>query len=273
MPNLPFWRRHSDQTDAEQLDELLDAGPFDAAANPEWQSVSDVLRSAAAATEPSELAGEAATGCLGPPPAGTRGHPTPSTPTHREVQDSDCKPVLESAPGTDRGRLSRWRGHAHRRSYGRVRVRPACSDPIVCPHHHRRTQAFRPQGEWFRRRRCPVEALPDAERQRQPLSAAVGIGLSKRVRNSQRNLDRIGDPIAVAVEVQAPRSRPDATRRSQALVDYRLCQSYTASHQVRQDARPQGARHLGEGRGGSQRRSPPTALHFRCRRTRAWPSQ
>ncbi|HZV26669.1 MAG TPA: hypothetical protein VFG00_10295 [Acidothermaceae bacterium] len=61
MPNLPFWRRHSDQTDAEQLDQLLDAGQFDAAANPEWQSVSDVLRSAAAAAEPSELAGETAT--------------------------------------------------------------------------------------------------------------------------------------------------------------------------------------------------------------------
>ncbi len=60
MPNLPFWRRQNDQTDAEQLDELLDAGPIGAAANPEWQSVSDVLRSAAAATEPSELAGEAA---------------------------------------------------------------------------------------------------------------------------------------------------------------------------------------------------------------------
>jgi len=61
MPNLPFWRRHNDQADAEQLDQLLDASPFDAAANPEWQSVSDVLRSAAAAAEPSELAGEAAT--------------------------------------------------------------------------------------------------------------------------------------------------------------------------------------------------------------------
>ena len=61
MPNLPFWRRHNDQTDAEQLDQLLDAGQFDAAANPEWQSVSDVLRSAAAAAEPSELAGEMAT--------------------------------------------------------------------------------------------------------------------------------------------------------------------------------------------------------------------
>ena len=61
MPNLPFWRRHNDQTDAEQLDQLLDAGQFDAAANPEWQSVSDVLRSAAAAAEPSELAGETAT--------------------------------------------------------------------------------------------------------------------------------------------------------------------------------------------------------------------
>jgi hypothetical protein len=60
MPNLPFWRRHNDQTDAEQLDQLLDAGQFDAAANPEWQSVSDVLRSAAAAAEPAELAGEAA---------------------------------------------------------------------------------------------------------------------------------------------------------------------------------------------------------------------
>jgi hypothetical protein len=61
MPNLPFWRRYSDQADAEQLDQLLDAGQFDAAANPEWQSVSDVLRSAAAAAEPSELAGEMAT--------------------------------------------------------------------------------------------------------------------------------------------------------------------------------------------------------------------
>jgi hypothetical protein len=64
MPNLPFWRRHNDQTDAEQLDQLLDAGQFDmgaTVANPEWQSVSDVLRSAAAATEPSELAGETAT--------------------------------------------------------------------------------------------------------------------------------------------------------------------------------------------------------------------
>jgi hypothetical protein len=61
MPNLPFWRRQNDQTDAEQLDELLDAGAVGAAANPEWQSVSDVLRSAAAAAEPSELAGEAAT--------------------------------------------------------------------------------------------------------------------------------------------------------------------------------------------------------------------
>jgi hypothetical protein len=61
MPNLPFWRRHSDQADAEQLDQLLDASVLDAAANPEWQSVSDVLRSAAAAAEPSELAGETAT--------------------------------------------------------------------------------------------------------------------------------------------------------------------------------------------------------------------
>jgi hypothetical protein len=61
MPNLPFWRRHSDQADAEQLDQLLDASQFDVAANPEWQSVSDVLRSAAAAAEPSELAGETAT--------------------------------------------------------------------------------------------------------------------------------------------------------------------------------------------------------------------
>ena len=61
MPNLPFWRRHHDQADAEQLDQLLDAGQFDAAANPEWQSVSDVLRSAAAAAEPAELASEAAT--------------------------------------------------------------------------------------------------------------------------------------------------------------------------------------------------------------------
>jgi hypothetical protein len=61
MPNLPFWRRHNDQTDAEQLDQLLDAGQFDVAANPEWQSVSDVLRSAAAAAEPAELAGETAT--------------------------------------------------------------------------------------------------------------------------------------------------------------------------------------------------------------------
>ena len=64
MPNLPFWRRHNDQTDAEQLDQLLDAGQFDpsaSVANPEWQSVSDVLRSAAAAAEPAELAGETAT--------------------------------------------------------------------------------------------------------------------------------------------------------------------------------------------------------------------
>jgi hypothetical protein len=61
MPNLPFWRRHSDQADAEQLDELLDVSQFDAAANPEWQSVSDVLRSAAAAAKPSELASETAT--------------------------------------------------------------------------------------------------------------------------------------------------------------------------------------------------------------------
>ncbi len=60
MPNLPFWRRHNDQADAEQLDQLLDAGQFDAAANPEWQSVSDVLRSAAAAAEPAELASETA---------------------------------------------------------------------------------------------------------------------------------------------------------------------------------------------------------------------
>ena len=61
MPNLPFWRRHNDQADAEQLDQLLDAGQFEAAANPEWQSVSDVLRSAAAAAEPAELASETAT--------------------------------------------------------------------------------------------------------------------------------------------------------------------------------------------------------------------
>ena len=60
MPNLPFWRRQNDQADAEQLDQLLDAGSLDAAATPEWQSVSDVLRSAAAATEPTELAGETA---------------------------------------------------------------------------------------------------------------------------------------------------------------------------------------------------------------------
>jgi len=59
MPNLPFRRRHGDPADAPQLDELLDAGRLDANAAPEWQSVSDVLRSAAAATEPSELAGEA----------------------------------------------------------------------------------------------------------------------------------------------------------------------------------------------------------------------
>ena len=59
MPNFPFWRRHGDQADESQLDELL-AGSADAAPNPEWQSVSDVLRSAAAASEPSELAGEAA---------------------------------------------------------------------------------------------------------------------------------------------------------------------------------------------------------------------
>jgi hypothetical protein len=61
MPNVPFWRRHNDQANAEQLDQLLDAGQFDVVANPEWQSVSDVLRSAAAAAEPAELAGEAAT--------------------------------------------------------------------------------------------------------------------------------------------------------------------------------------------------------------------
>jgi hypothetical protein len=61
MPNLPFWRRHNDQADAEQLDQLLDAGQFDAAATPDWQSVSDVLRSAAAAAEPAELASETAT--------------------------------------------------------------------------------------------------------------------------------------------------------------------------------------------------------------------
>jgi hypothetical protein len=60
MPNLPFRRRHSDPADAPQLDELLDAGRPDANAAPEWQALSDVLRSAAAATEPSELAGEAA---------------------------------------------------------------------------------------------------------------------------------------------------------------------------------------------------------------------
>ena len=62
MPNLPFWRRHNDQADAEQLDQLLDAGPVRRCdvANPEWQSVSDVLRSAAAAAEPAELAGETA---------------------------------------------------------------------------------------------------------------------------------------------------------------------------------------------------------------------
>jgi hypothetical protein len=60
MPNLPFRRRHGDPADAPQLDELLDAGRLDASAAPEWQSVSDVLRSAAAAAEPSELAGEAA---------------------------------------------------------------------------------------------------------------------------------------------------------------------------------------------------------------------
>ena len=59
MPNFPFWRRHGDQADESQLDELL-AGSADAAPNPEWQSVSDVLRSAAAASEPSELADEAA---------------------------------------------------------------------------------------------------------------------------------------------------------------------------------------------------------------------
>jgi hypothetical protein len=56
MPNLPFRRRHGDPADAAQLDELLAAGQ----AAPEWQSVSDLLRSAAAAAEPSELAGEAA---------------------------------------------------------------------------------------------------------------------------------------------------------------------------------------------------------------------
>jgi hypothetical protein len=60
MPNLPFRRRHGDPADAPQLDELLDAGRLDVSAAPEWQSVSDVLRSAAAAAEPSELAGEAA---------------------------------------------------------------------------------------------------------------------------------------------------------------------------------------------------------------------
>jgi hypothetical protein len=60
MPNLPFRRRHGDPADAPQLDELLDAGRLDLSAAPEWQSVSDVLRSAAAAAEPSELAGEAA---------------------------------------------------------------------------------------------------------------------------------------------------------------------------------------------------------------------
>jgi hypothetical protein len=60
MPNLPFRRRHNDPADAPQLDELLDAGRLDANAAPEWQALSDVLRSAAAATEPSELAGEAA---------------------------------------------------------------------------------------------------------------------------------------------------------------------------------------------------------------------
>jgi hypothetical protein len=64
MPNLPFRRRHGDPADAPQLDELLDAGRLDAASYmapaPEWQSVSDLLRSAAAAAEPSELAGEAA---------------------------------------------------------------------------------------------------------------------------------------------------------------------------------------------------------------------
>jgi hypothetical protein len=63
MSNLPFRRRHGDPADAPQLDELLDAGRVDATGvvpAPEWQSVSDVLRSAAAATEPSELAGEAA---------------------------------------------------------------------------------------------------------------------------------------------------------------------------------------------------------------------
>ncbi|HTC69393.1 MAG TPA: hypothetical protein VK662_07490, partial [Acidothermaceae bacterium] len=60
MPNLPFRRRHGDPADAPQLDELLDAGRLDANAAPEWQSVSDVLRSAAAAAEPSELAAETA---------------------------------------------------------------------------------------------------------------------------------------------------------------------------------------------------------------------
>src|SRR5664279_3899893 len=60
MSNLPFRRRHGDPADAPQLDELLDAGRVDAVSPPEWQSVSDVLRSAAAATVPSELAGEAA---------------------------------------------------------------------------------------------------------------------------------------------------------------------------------------------------------------------
>jgi hypothetical protein len=60
MPNLPFRRRHGDPADAPQLDELLDASRLDASAAPEWQSVSDVLRSAAAAANPSELAGETA---------------------------------------------------------------------------------------------------------------------------------------------------------------------------------------------------------------------
>jgi hypothetical protein len=60
MPNLPFRRRHSDPADAPQLDELLAAGEAVGEHSREWQSVSDLLRSAAAVAEPSELAGEAA---------------------------------------------------------------------------------------------------------------------------------------------------------------------------------------------------------------------
>jgi hypothetical protein len=62
MPNLPFRRRNSDPADAQQLDELLDAGRFDAAPVPEWQSVSDILHAAAlpVAASDSSFADEAA---------------------------------------------------------------------------------------------------------------------------------------------------------------------------------------------------------------------